>query len=201
MDVDASAGHESRQIIAQYLHVACQHDQVRAGFLDDRLDLRFLLRLCVLCHRQMMERDISDQRYGQRFARMVADDAHDIHVQFANAPAIQKIAQAMVELADQQQNLLPFAAATQAPFHAALLRHIGEGRTQPVHAVVGRFKLHPHEKAVGQLVVKLLGVGNIAALLRQKAGNIGHQAWPVVALQGQGANLGHIASPLKSCRP
>ena len=100
MDVDAAARQETRQIVAQYLHIARQHDEVGARLLDNGLDLRFLLRLGVLGDRQMVERHVTDQRYGQRLTRMVAHDADHIHGQLADTPAIEEIAQAMIELAD-----------------------------------------------------------------------------------------------------
>ena len=196
MDIDAATRQEARQIVAQYLHIARQDDEVGAGFLDDRLDLRFLLRLGILGDRQMVERHVADQRYGQRLARMVAHDADDIHVQLADAPAVEQVAQAMVELADHQQHLLPLVTTAQVPFHAALVRQSGKGRPQRFDGTGRNLEFHPHEEAIGQLVVELLRVGDVTALLSQQGGDIGDQTRPVVALQGQGADFTHIASPV-----
>src|SRR6185369_14974989 len=62
MDVDAAAREKGGQIVGKDLHVARQHDQIGARVFDDLLYLRFLLRLGVGRHGEVMERDAFDDR-------------------------------------------------------------------------------------------------------------------------------------------
>jgi hypothetical protein len=55
----------------------------------------------------------------------------------------------------------------------------------------GKFELNAHEKEVGQSVVELLGIDDIAARVLQAGCDIGDQAGSVLTLEGQNALLRH----------
>ena len=53
-----------------------------------------------------MERNVAEIDMGVGLARVVGDDRDDVHRQFADAPAIEQIDEAMVEARDQDQRAL-----------------------------------------------------------------------------------------------
>jgi hypothetical protein len=130
VDVDAAAREERSQIVGQDLHVARQHHQFGAGFGNDALDLCFLLRLGVLRDRQVVIGNVADQRDRKRLARVVADNRHDLHRQFADPRAIEQITQAMVEFRDHQHHAALVRGVAQAPLHPMARGQRGKGGAQ-----------------------------------------------------------------------
>ena len=186
MDIDAAAGQECGQIIRQDLHIACQHDQFRAGFGHQRLDLCFLVRLAVAGKGEMVKGNVADIGRFEPVARVVADNADHIHRQFADPLAVEQVAQAMVESGDHDHHLWPSLAVSQFPFHP-LFRGKGAERIGNRCGPRARCQLehHTHEEIVGLAVVELLRVDNIAAMVGQYLGHAGHQPRLVGAGQGQ----------------
>src|SRR3546814_7493667 len=65
-----------------------------------------------------MEWNVAEIDPGIGYARMVGDDAHRLHRQFADPPPVEKVRQAMIELRRQQQDALGLGAAADGPVHA-----------------------------------------------------------------------------------
>src|SRR3546814_9155062 len=65
-----------------------------------------------------MEWNVAEIDPGIGYARMVGDDAHRLHRQFADPPPVEKVRQAMIELRRQQQDALGLGAAADGPIHA-----------------------------------------------------------------------------------
>ena len=106
VDVDAAARQEARQIVGQDLHVAREHDESAPVSVDQRLDLRFLLAAWCRADRQVVERDVAEiDVLVKRLARMVGDDADDVHAQFADAASGRADRQAMVEFETSSSTL------------------------------------------------------------------------------------------------
>jgi hypothetical protein len=138
----------------------------------------------------MIIRHAVHQRDGQRLARVVADDRDHIHVQFADAVAIEQIAEAMVELAHHQHDLAPRGLAPQRPMHRIAHRKrlkIGPDLVEPGPA---RVKFHAHEERTLDLVVELLGLDDVGAGLREAAGDRGGNTGGVAARQRQDQVVG-----------
>jgi hypothetical protein len=87
VDVDAAARKERRQVVRQDLHVARQHHQLGARLLDQRLTCASCCALVSLRDRQVVEGNVAGSLDVtiQRLARVVGDDADDIHRQLADA--------------------------------------------------------------------------------------------------------------------
>src|SRR3546814_14257571 len=65
-----------------------------------------------------MEWNVAEIDPGIGYARMVGDDAHRLHRQFADPPPVEKVRQAMIELRRQQQQALGLGAAADGTVHA-----------------------------------------------------------------------------------
>ncbi len=192
MDVDAAARQIGGEIVRQYLHVAGQHDQFRAGFLDHRLDLRFLLRLRFLGDGQVVIRNVADHRGVERRHRMVRHDADHFHRQFADAMAVEQVAQAVIELRYQQQYAPPFRRIAQAPIHLMIGGNGGKGRAQLADVIPWLCQLghNAHEEQPAFTIVELLGFKDIPPMRGEERGDGGDQARPVGTGQGEDAGLG-----------
>src|SRR3546814_2310569 len=102
-----------------------------------------------------MEWNVAEIDPGIGYARMVGDDAHRLHRQFADPPPVEKVRQAMTELRRQQQDALGLGAAADGPVHA---EGLGDRRELlPKRAEIGgsidRAEFHPREKAAGRHIV------------------------------------------------
>jgi hypothetical protein len=182
VDIDAAPGKVSGQVLGQDLHVAGEHDEVRGRFLHHGLDLGFLPGPGFLADRQVVERDVIVERKPQRLAGMVGHHADHLHAEFADATAIQKIVQAMIEFRHKQQDAWLGVGRPQAPDHVLIARHLAERLLKGGAVLVG-VEQHAHEKQAGFPVVELLGVHDIAAIVKQGPADRGDQAGPVRASQ------------------
>ena len=63
-------------------------------------------------------------------ARVVGDDADEIHRQLADAPAVEQVGQAMVELRDQQHDPALRRSVAQGPGHAEARRRAARSRAR-----------------------------------------------------------------------
>jgi hypothetical protein len=122
---------------------------------------------------------------------MVAQNGHHIHRQFANAGAIEQVAQAMVELADHQDRLALHHSVAQVPFHRILLRHWRKCCAEIFDRTGTRIEHHAHEKVAAQRIVELLCLADIAACFKQVAGHPGNDSRLVLARQCQNQRCTH----------
>jgi len=88
VDIDAAPRKECGKIVGQYLHVTRKHHQLGAAIANQLHDPLFLLRLGLAGNREMVIGNIANQRDVERLARVVADNRHDIHRQFADPVAV-----------------------------------------------------------------------------------------------------------------
>src|SRR3546814_11422478 len=77
-------------------------DQIGAGFINDVPYPPLLRGLGRRRHRQVLEWNVAEIDPGIGYARMVGDDAHRLHRQFADPPPVDKVRQAMIELRRQK---------------------------------------------------------------------------------------------------
>jgi hypothetical protein len=153
-------------VVREDLHVARQHDELRAGLGHDLLNLRFLLRLGVLGDRQMVIGNVAQQRDVERFLGVVADDRDDLHRQFADAGAVEQIAEAVVELADHEHRPALFRAVAHVPFHAELFGHGREGAAQGRLIARAGIEHDAHEELAALGIVELLRLEDVGACHR-----------------------------------
>ena len=193
VDIDAAPGEMRRLRVGEDLHVAGQHHQLRARLIGHGTDLRLLAFLRRGGHRQVVERHIADIGVADRFARMVGDDRHRIDRQFADAPAIEQVGEAMVELADHDHHPPP-VAAHELPVHRQLARERQESSAEALGPSSERIELDPHEKPVRLAVVELLRFEDIAALLEQEARDPRGDPRPVGAGEGEDERFAHVTA-------
>jgi hypothetical protein len=130
----------------------------------------------------MVKRDFADQRVLERIARVVADDANNIHRQLANAVAVEQIGQAVIELRHQQQHLAPVRLTAQRPIHRIVRSKGGEGCFETgARRAACLLEHHAHEKTPRFGIVELRCIEDIAALIGQRPRDAGHQTWLVGA--------------------
>ena len=180
VDIDAAAGQIGGKIIGQYLHVTGKHHQFCSGVFDDLLDLRFLLSLGVAGNGEVIIGDVGIRGQVQHFLRMVGDNGDGLHVQFANAHPVEKIAHAMVEFRHQDQDFSPAVSRSYGPFH---IEGCCRGRKVGFKFLrrLRQCEFDPHEKMAGLGIIKLLGFNNIAAIGEEFGRNFRHNAGPVGA--------------------
>ena len=143
----------------------------------------------------MVEGDVADQIEGESLARMIADNAHDIHVQLADPRAVEQVGQAMVEFGDEQQHLAALVTTAQPPVHAQAVREIFHACSELLEAACRAFEHQPHEEAAGCLIVILLRVEDVAAFAGEHARDRGHQTGPILARQREYEDVLHRCSP------
>ena len=167
---------------------AC-NGQARPGrrrFRDDSLDLRFLLRLGFLRNRQMVEGYRVKVSAIIGLARMIGDDADDIHPELADAPAIEQVDQAMVELRHQQQHLATLVPRPDLPHHPIMLADWPEAgdkiRNLPI---IVEIENNAGEEASGFGIVELMRFKDVAAMRKQLGGYTGDDTRPVRAGERQ----------------
>ena len=90
-----------RESVGKNLHIAREHDDIGPRVAHDLPDLRLLLHLCGLGDRQIVKRDLVEVDVVVGLAGIIGDDRDDVHRQFAAAPAIEEVDEAMVEARDQ----------------------------------------------------------------------------------------------------
>ena len=118
---------------------------------------------------------------------MVGDDRGRDHLQFAGAPAIEDIGQAVIGPRDQQHHPAAGGAVAHLPVHPEAVgdrREAGLQRRQ-LDREIGGGEHHPHEEMTGLDVVELLGVENVLPVMGQKRRHRGDDAGPVGTGQRQ----------------
>src|SRR3546814_20404580 len=65
-----------------------------------------------------MEWNVAEIDPGIGYARMVGDDTHRLHRQFADPTPVEKVRQAMIELRRQQEEAVGLGEAADGPVHA-----------------------------------------------------------------------------------
>ena len=125
-------------------------------------------------------------------ARVVRNDADDVHRQLAGAPAIQDVGQAMIRLRRQDHHPLAHRGIAQRQRHAEPAGDSVQRVAQriDVEPVLGVIEHDPGEEAGALLVVELLRLTDVAAVLEDRVGDGGDDAGPVGAGEGQQI-LGH----------
>jgi hypothetical protein len=93
--------------------------------------------------------------------------------QFADPGPVEQVAQAMIELADQQQNLARGVAAAQLPAHPIGLGQRFKAGANRLRIGTARIERDPHEEIAVFQIVELLGLQNIPAFFRKIAGYAG----------------------------
>ena len=155
-----------------------------SGF-DDLPRLRLLLHLGLPGDRQVVERNVAEFDVGVGLARMIGDDRNRIHRQFAAAPAIEEIDEAMVETRDHERDALALIGRAHRPGH----RECGGDRLEffaqslDVRMRRGGVEHHPHEEVAGLRIVELLGVENVEPAVEQGGRDLRDDPRPVGARQ------------------
>src|SRR5664279_6511318 len=186
MDVDAATGKEPGEIVRQDLHVTGEHDQVGVGLRDDSLDLRFLLRLGFPRNRQIVEGYRAKVSAVIGLARMIGDDADDIHPELASAPAIEQIDQAMVEFRHQQQHLATLIPRPDLPNHPIMVAdRLEAGDNLRNLPIILEIEDNAGEEASGFGIVELMRLKDVAAMREQLGTYAGDDTRPVRAGQRQ----------------
>ncbi len=147
----------------------------------------FLLALGLLGDGQIMERNLAEIESSIGLARMVGDDRGRDHLEFAGAPAIEDIDQAMIRLGDQQHHPAAVGAVAHLPVHAEAVGDRGKAGLQrrKFDREIGGGKHHPHEEFLGLDVVELLGIQDVLPVMGEKRRHRGDDAGAVRAGQGQ----------------
>ena len=96
VNIDDTPCQSVGQLIRQHLHVAGQHNQLRAGVLNNFQLLLFLRQLVVFVDRNVM---IGNALRFNKFAAvlMVGNDGHNLGFQPVHPQLIEQMLQAMVE--------------------------------------------------------------------------------------------------------
>ena len=118
---------------------------------------------------------------------MIGDDGGRDHLQFAGAPAIQDIGEAVIGFRDQQHHPAAGGAVAHLPVHAEAFgdrREPGLQRRQ-IDREIGGVEHHPHEEMTGLDVVELLGVENVLPVMGKKRRDRRDDAGTIRAGQGQ----------------
>jgi hypothetical protein len=136
--------------------------------------------------------DISFERIckievAEGIARVIGDDRGRDHLEFAGAPAIQDIGEAMIGLRDQEHHPAAGGAVAHLPVHAEALGDRGEAGLQrrKIDREVGGGEHHPHEEMAGLDVVELRGVENVLPIMGQERRNRRDDSGTIRAGQGQ----------------
>lgn len=201
VDVDAAPGEMGRLPVGQDLHVAGEDHQLGIGFVRDPAHFGFLFGLGRGGHRQVVEGNVADIGVADRLARVVGDDRHRLDRQFADAPAIEQVGQAVIEPADHDQHAARPVAPHQLPAHRASFGKGGEGSAEGLGVAGPGIEGDPHEEGIARPVVELLRLQDIGAAFEQQAGDLRGNARPVGAAQGQDQRLGHVSgapAPLRT---
>ena len=145
----------------------------------------------------MVERDLAEIEIAIGLARMVGDDRGRDHLEFAGAPAIEDIDQAMIGFGDQQHHPAAAGAIAHLPVHAKALGDRGKAGLQrrQFDREIGGGEHHPHEEFFGLDIVELLGVEDVLAVLGEKGRHRRDDAGTIGAGQGQDElMIGHGAA-------
>src|ERR1700733_4882495 len=117
MDVDAPPPQFGGEAVRQNLHVAGENDEIGFGRLNHLPRLSFLLHLGLLGDWQVVKGNVAEVDVGVGLARIVGDDRHWIHGEFAAAPAIEEVDQAVVETRNHEHDALQLIDRAHRPSH------------------------------------------------------------------------------------
>src|SRR5205814_6987006 len=117
-----------------------------------------------------MKRNLAELEIPVGLTWMIGDDGRRDHLEFAGAPAIQDVRQAMIRSRDQQHDAAARRAVAHLPVHAEAL---GDGREaglqrSKIDREIGRGEYDTHEEMTGLDIVELLGVENVMPVMRKK---------------------------------
>ena len=131
--------------------------------------LSFLLHLGLPGDWQEVKGNVAEVDMSVSIARIIGDDRDRIHFEFAAAPAIEEIDQAMVEARHHQDDALELVDGAHRPRHRKAAGDRLESLAQGVDVRVrpGRVEHDPHEEVASLDIVELLGVENVEAALEQ----------------------------------
>ena len=118
---------------------------------------------------------------------MVGDDGGRDHLEFAGAPAIQDIGEAMVGFRDQQHHPAAGGAVAHLPVHAEAFRDGAEAGLQrrKVDREIGGGEDDPHEEMTGLDVIELLGIEDVLPVMGEERRYRRNDAGTIRAGQGQ----------------
>ena len=134
-----------------------------------------------------------------RLARVVRHDGRNVHRQFADAPAVQQVDEAMVELGDEDHRPLAVGHVAHDPRHREPAGDGLEPGAQPARLGLG-LERHAHEEQARPDVVELLRVEDVAALLEQIGRHGRHDPRPVGAGEGEHVRCMRHRRPLDVMR-
>ena len=183
VDVDDAPVQPLAQGGGEDLHVAGQHHQldVEGVHQPQQLGLGGLLGL--LGDRDVVEgHPVELGDVPQRL--VVAHHADDVDRQPLTAGSEEQVGQAVPLLGDHDEGAHGAPHLIEAPLHLVLAGQLGQVLLQ-LHARHGGEHLDPHEEQPGGGVPELLGLGDVPAAARQRAGDRVDDARTVGAGQGQ----------------
>jgi hypothetical protein len=183
VNVDAAPSQFGDESVGQNLHVARQDNQISLRGLDESPELVLLLELGIRRDPEVVERNIREIEVGVGLAWMVRDDADQIHVQLADPPPVEEIGKAVVELGGKHENPLALTKPLDAECHGMTF---SDGCETVANAFDGGARPddvedNAHEEALAFRIVKLVGVENVAAVLKQMSGDGGNDPWTIGA--------------------
>ena len=134
---------------------------------------------------------------------VVGNNTGDIDAQFAAAPAMQQVVEAVIVLADQQHNALPESGIADLPGHPELFRQSGEARAQFCRIERQRIGADflAHEKLLRFQIGVVTGFYDPPAMLRDEAAHRRDDADSIRTGDGQGVSVGgsHDVRPRMCC--
>ena len=135
----------------------------------------------------MVERYLAEIEIAVGLARMVGNDRGRDHLEFAGAPAIEDIDQAVIRFGDQQHHAATGGAVAHLPVHAEAIGDRGKTGLQRLQfdREISSGEYHPHEEFPGLDVVELLGVQDVLSIMGEKGRHRGHDSGAIRAGQGQ----------------
>ena len=176
VDVDRTPCQPATQIFGQHLHVARQHHQLGTRLLHELHQLVLLRRLGRLADRQVVERQAVDLGEEAKI-RVVRNHTDDVDLQLADAPAVQQVPQAMVELGHHDQHLRPLGQRVHRPVHLEARSHrlelFAQSRRDAL-LVRPRTEDCAHEKAVADVVVEAGKLVDVTTVAVQETRNCRH---------------------------
>ena len=186
------------EAVRQDLHVARENDEIGLGRLDDLPGLGLLLHLGLPCDRQGVEGNVAEVDMVVGLARIIGDDRDRLHPQFAAAPAIEQIDQAVIEARDHAARRASAGRPGASTISSRNPRRSSSNvsrRASTSARAPARVEHDPHEEVAGLDVVELLGVENVEAAVEQRGRDFGDDPGPVDARQGENVACARHEAP------
>ena len=185
MDVDDPTRHLLAQGIRQDLHVAGKYHEIGVGIFDHGQQTCFGLGLVLLGHLDVVEGNIV-VHHDLLVIEVVRNHRDDLDRQRADAPAVQQVVQAVAKARYHQHDLHLFGGVVEIPSHPECLGDRAEPFAQLVDRGAGfAVKADARKEVTGLGVVELMQVPDIASLLRKIGRDLGDDAAPGGAVDGQ----------------